>query len=319
MENTDTQLTVTSAPPPLDIIREEPAEVIARAAQAAKALKGIVDNKAKKVIINGLQYLEFQDWQTVARFYQCTVATGEPELVEFRFSDPNEDIVGFKATGKVLDKNGEIISTATAFCMRDEPNWEDKPAFQLASMAQTRAGAKACRNSFGWVVVLAGYEATPAEEMDTIAKRNAPAQPQTATARPKAAGSQAVSTSNICPVHKIEWSEFKKGSRKWLSHAYTDSKGKKAWCNKATLEKSLSQVEMPITEAPPVKEDAELFDEEANKRFEASTYDLTDALGMSKEALVELLGQMFKKNTLISLNSTEREHLYKTLCAKLEG
>ena len=34
-------------------------------------------------------------------------------------------------------------------------------------MAQTRAGAKAFRNILAWVVVLAGYKGTPAEEMQT--------------------------------------------------------------------------------------------------------------------------------------------------------
>ena len=44
---------------------------------------------------------------------------------------------------------------------------EKVPMFQLASMAQTRACAKALRNTLAWVAVLAGYAATPAEEMNT--------------------------------------------------------------------------------------------------------------------------------------------------------
>ena len=40
-----------------------------------------------------------------------------------------------------------------------------KPLFQLKSMAQTRAEAKVLKSIFGWVVVLAGYRTTPAEEM----------------------------------------------------------------------------------------------------------------------------------------------------------
>jgi len=40
------------------------------------------------------------------------------------------------------------------------------PLFQLRSMAQTRACAKALRLAVGWVVVLAGYKATPSEELD---------------------------------------------------------------------------------------------------------------------------------------------------------
>lgn len=51
---------------------------------------------------------------------------------------------------------------------------EAVPQFQLRSMAQTRAGAKALRNALGWVVVLAGYKPTPAEELDTRHEPQAP-------------------------------------------------------------------------------------------------------------------------------------------------
>ena len=40
-----------------------------------------------------------------------------------------------------------------------------KPLFQLKSMAQTRACSKVLRQVFAWIVVLAGYRPTPAEEM----------------------------------------------------------------------------------------------------------------------------------------------------------
>ena len=40
--------------------------------------------------------------------------------------------------------------------------------FQLRSMAQTRACSKCLRNVLAWVVVLAGYRPTPAEEMDGV-------------------------------------------------------------------------------------------------------------------------------------------------------
>jgi hypothetical protein len=42
---------------------------------------------------------------------------------------------------------------------------ERVPFFQLRSMAQTRAAAKCLRNVLAWVVVMAGYKPTPAEEM----------------------------------------------------------------------------------------------------------------------------------------------------------
>ena len=42
---------------------------------------------------------------------------------------------------------------------------KSKPLFQLRSMAQTRAEAKALKSVFGRFVVLAGYKPTPAEEL----------------------------------------------------------------------------------------------------------------------------------------------------------
>jgi hypothetical protein len=49
-----------------------------------------------------------------------------------------------------------------------KPNWRNKPLFTLKSMAQTRAGGKALRQMLSWVVVLAGFKATPAEEMSHL-------------------------------------------------------------------------------------------------------------------------------------------------------
>jgi hypothetical protein len=48
---------------------------------------------------------------------------------------------------------------------------ESVPMFQLRSMAQTRAAAKALRNALAWVVVLAGYRPTPAEELEHVEHR----------------------------------------------------------------------------------------------------------------------------------------------------
>jgi len=59
---------------------------------------------------------------------------------------------------------------------------ERVPFFQLRSMAQTRACAKSLRNVLAWVVVLAGYKATPAEEMEQTAAAAKPAAETTAPA-----------------------------------------------------------------------------------------------------------------------------------------
>ena len=136
-----------------------PEVVLSEAMEAAKALGDVVSKKKKPVIMNGEQYLEFEDWQTVGRFYGITAKVIETHFIEYGNAQ------GFEARAVSLRSDGREISAAEAMCLNDEPNWSKKPLFQLKSMAQTRACAKSLRNVLAWVVVLAGYKPTPAEEM----------------------------------------------------------------------------------------------------------------------------------------------------------
>jgi hypothetical protein len=189
-----------------------PDAVLREATSAAKALRDVIARKPHPVLMNGEQYLEFEDWQTLGRFYGVTAGeVGEPEFVSLA-----PGVSGFKATAVALDRIGREISRATAYCLTDEEKWRGRPKYdwlyvlksggtstedpgkdelvwednpkkpggkrpkkvrvqvgdeavpmyQLASMAQTRANAKALRNVLSWVAVLAGYRPTPAEEMD---------------------------------------------------------------------------------------------------------------------------------------------------------
>lgn len=136
-----------------------PQVVVDQARQAAKALTNVIEQKPNKVVINGEQYLTFEDWQTLGKFYGITVgATETGEILR------DNKIYGFTAKAMAWQK-GIQISAAEASCLRDEKNWINKPEFQLKSMAQTRACAKALRNVLAWVAVLAGYQPTPVEEM----------------------------------------------------------------------------------------------------------------------------------------------------------
>lgn len=141
-----------------------PVKMVKDGQRAAKALMDVIRQNPRWAIKfggNKDEYLVFEAWQTVAQFFGCAVDTSDkPEYKQYG------DAQGFEAVAKVIDKKtGLKIGGATALCMNDEKNWSQKPLFQLESMAQTRAGSKALRNQFSWVVVLAGYKATPAEEM----------------------------------------------------------------------------------------------------------------------------------------------------------
>lgn len=204
-----------------------PSAVLAEAQRAAGALRDVIARKPRPVIMNGEQYLEFEDWQTLGRFYGITAQVdGDPEYVTFGAAH------GFKASAVALHR-GAVISRASALCLDDEEKWgsrpkyewhivlkdgrvvpeaeapdksewkwepggangrnrpkkervhvgeEAVPLYQLASMAQTRACAKALRNVLSWVAVLAGYRPTPAEEMDGVAAVRAPARAAAAPA-----------------------------------------------------------------------------------------------------------------------------------------
>jgi hypothetical protein len=169
-------------------IGRPPAIVLDEAREAARVLRDVISQKDKPVIFNGQQYLEFEDWQTVGRFYGVTARVRETRLIHIGEGDSM--IIGYEAAADaVLVSSGQIISAGEAMCLNDEEKWSTRPKyewqtneetgrrqrvkigeervplFQLRSMAQTRACAKALRNVLSWVVVLAGYRPTPAEEM----------------------------------------------------------------------------------------------------------------------------------------------------------
>lgn len=138
-------------------VQQTPHDIVALASDKAKALQGVVAQRKNPLIIGGKQYLQFEDWQTLGRFDGVTAGVDWTAALE-------GETEGFLARASCW-QNGVIISSAEGQCDRSEPKWKDKPLFQLRSMAQTRACAKCLRNVLAWVAVLAGYEATPAEEM----------------------------------------------------------------------------------------------------------------------------------------------------------
>ena len=152
-------------------INRVPEEVLEEAKKAAKALGDVVRNKKKPVIMNGEQYLEFEDWQTVGRFYGVTAKIISTDFIQYG------EVQGFEAKAVAIRPDGMEVSAAEAMCLNDEPNWKSKPLFQLRSMAQTRACAKALRNCLAWVVVLAGYRPTPAEEIQDMAQQKSDIKP----------------------------------------------------------------------------------------------------------------------------------------------
>ena len=155
----------------LAVVEEKPQEVIEAAKLAAQQLTNIVTTRENKLVVGGKQYLFFEDWQMLGKFYGVTARVLSSEEM-FKHQKPLVEIplpqapvvIGYLAKAAAVHQGYEV-STAEAECTIKEPNWASKPMFQLRSMAQTRACSKALRNCLGWVAVLAGYEAASAEEV----------------------------------------------------------------------------------------------------------------------------------------------------------
>lgn len=177
MNNNETDLIVRSGPADLQISRSMD-QVLDEAGIVAKTLMRMVDKTKAFVVFGGNKYLEFEAWQCVAQCFRVTTTIREDRFVQFG------EVCGWEATADVIHlASGNIIGSATSMCLNDEENWgvrpkyewrdgkrvkvgeEKVPLFQLRSMAQTRAQAKALRSKFSWVVTLAGYAPTAAEEM----------------------------------------------------------------------------------------------------------------------------------------------------------
>lgn len=158
----------------------KPDEMIAQARQVAEALVKVVRERNLAVKFGAKEHLLVEAWQFIGHFYGVTakIATVDD------WTDETTGEQGFQAWAQAIHvSTGRVISDATAMCLNNEDNWSTRPRyeypngqktkvgevlvprFQLMSMAQTRAVSKVLRNVFAFVVVLAGFDPTPAEEM----------------------------------------------------------------------------------------------------------------------------------------------------------
>ena len=68
--------------------------------------------------------------------------------------------------GHIALRHGTTVGAGFAVCSNKESGKKFYQEFAIMSMAQTRAIGKAYRNCLAWIIRAAGYEPTPAEEMD---------------------------------------------------------------------------------------------------------------------------------------------------------
>ena len=144
-------------------------DVVDAGREYAAALMDVVKNQQKKKLVHRIgsnRYLAAEAWLMIARF-----AGTVPMIQETVPVEDEGKVIGYKARAVIRRlSDGVDVSAAEALCGLTEhvtKGQKDEGSRRNAamSMAQTRASAKACRIAYAHIVVLAGYEPTPAEEM----------------------------------------------------------------------------------------------------------------------------------------------------------
>lgn len=128
----------------------------------ANNLKSIIVEKKLYVNIRGKNYPLVEGWQIAGAF------TGTFPIVEKVENLSEGNNYKYRAEVSLRDKDGNKVGYGVAICTNKETGKTGFDEYAVASMAQTRAVGKAFRMKLGWLLKIAGYEATPAEEMDTI-------------------------------------------------------------------------------------------------------------------------------------------------------
>jgi len=143
-----------------------PKEFMEHAGKVAAALVDLVNKEHMYTVVGKGKHLHVDAWTSLGSLLGSVggksvyaVPDGDPEPVEI------DGVKGVRAKMKAVTIDGHVVGGATGFCMRDEPTWKNRPFYALAGMAETRATSRALRKPLGFIVRLAGYAATGAEEM----------------------------------------------------------------------------------------------------------------------------------------------------------
>jgi len=135
-----------------------PAALVSGAAEMAHELATVIDKQKLFTVIQGKKFVGVEGWTTLAVMLGC---------VAREVSTTEQDGIYVAVVELVRMNDGACISRASAECGEEKP-WNTRAKYARRSMAQTRATGKACRLAFSWIMSLAGYEVTPAEEMTPI-------------------------------------------------------------------------------------------------------------------------------------------------------
>jgi len=144
----------------LALLSDNPEELVKRATRIANALGPIIEQKKLYSMISGKKYVRVEGWTTLGAMLGLF-----PFVTEVKRVSESDGEIAFNARVELRTMDGRAISAAEAMCSNAEKGWKGRDKFAIESQSQTRATGKVLRLPLAWIMTLAGYEATPAEEM----------------------------------------------------------------------------------------------------------------------------------------------------------
>jgi len=133
----------------------------------SKDLAKLIKEKGLSSNIQGKQFVNVEGWQFAGASLGLMPIITETTDLTRRGTEPGQVEIKYMAKCEVRNINtGQLVATGIAICSNFEHSKKRFDEYAILSMAQTRAIGKAYRNLLAWLMKAAGFEATPAEEMD---------------------------------------------------------------------------------------------------------------------------------------------------------
>ena len=130
-------------------------------------LSQLIQEKGLSSNIQGKQFVNVEGWQFAGASLGLMPIITETTDLTRRGTEPGQLEIKYMAKCEVRNiTSGQLVATGVALCSNFERSKKGFDEYAILSMAQTRAIGKAYRNLLAWLMKAAGFEATPAEEMD---------------------------------------------------------------------------------------------------------------------------------------------------------
>lgn len=132
-----------------------------QAMEVAEILQRFVQEKKLTANIQGKNYPLVEAWQ-----FAGSQLGLYPLLISIENQSTPDEIKYLAVVEVRKITNDQMVGKGIAICSNKEYSKKKFDEYAILSMAQTRATGKAFRNLLAWLMKAAGFEATPAEEMD---------------------------------------------------------------------------------------------------------------------------------------------------------